>query len=630
MKVKRHTIFRNLILVFVVCITVFLAIFAWFTYRTEAEASRLSVRSGSEGLQSSFDDVNYATKIEDNSVKQYPLITGNGTNFFVPALNRSTGEPLNDSSGNWISKLSPVANTHYYEKDIYFRSQEPLDVKLLNTSRVIPKDKQKNSLNNKSNYGDFSRDYIAGAARLAFFEVEEDAEGNETESLKYIWVPNEKYQLSDCSDYTPISKDVIPGDISVDKGDPVKTFGLDDTSKYSLAPKYLWEGHALNSSGGNITEAPISHQMYYCSSDGLFYGALDVGSSMDLDHYIDITNSSTLNLSTTTITGDKASSERSLTNYLFNGKTYTYIGVYDNDLYGITYNGKYAQWKKLTVDANPNKSDFFGVIDHFQVLLTYNASTKAVKIKEFLFYSSTNPSLVGGTVSGSSSESFSIVDGDQIVITANTGTQHVALSAESNGTISSDTVSIDSNKIMDPAPELTFTAEKVSGSYKYYLKSLPSGKYLSYASNGALTLTTGKQTAFTLTGDGYPILSSGSLYLNCNSSGVFSMQGSPSSTLGIYEGNTYSLNENGTPEPAYQYYDAASNSLKAIPNPVFTGNLENTVLTRLTKARESDEYYKSHIRVRIWAEGTDREAKTPLANGVFNNLLEYYGQKITV
>ena len=56
-------------------------------------------------------------------------------------------------------------------------------------------------------------------------------------------------------------------------------------------------------------------------------------------------------------------------------------------------------------------------------------------------------------------------------------------------------------------------------------------------------------------------------------------------------------------------------------------NDKNVPLVRLQKDSDSD-YYIGHIKLRIWVEGTDREAKIPLVNGKFSNNLVFKGEEI--
>ena len=124
MKKQRTSLFRILILSLVMLVTLFIIGVAWFATKEEATASGLSIRSSyGLGLDSSFDDQNYATQISRPLTNnfQFPLITGNGTTFFIPSLDRSTGKPLTYSTteatdtnpaGSWKEKRAAVATKY--------------------------------------------------------------------------------------------------------------------------------------------------------------------------------------------------------------------------------------------------------------------------------------------------------------------------------------------------------------------------------------------------------------------------------------------------------------------------------------------------------------------------------------
>ena len=86
MNEKRNIVFRNLILALVLIVTIIVLIFAWFSNAERATASGLTVKSYNVGLEAAFvdEDDKYSTKLVDESIKNYPLITGDGTNFFIP------------------------------------------------------------------------------------------------------------------------------------------------------------------------------------------------------------------------------------------------------------------------------------------------------------------------------------------------------------------------------------------------------------------------------------------------------------------------------------------------------------------------------------------------------------------
>ncbi len=119
----------------------------------------------------------------DYSTGEFSLvdISGDGTKLYRPTEIDEEQQPV---------ALLPAASTQeeginydYIEMDLAFRSVSKMNVYLSEDSFIEPV----NPNNSASNiYGNFSRDYIAGAMRVA---VIEDSQ------LKMLWAPNSKYQL---------------------------------------------------------------------------------------------------------------------------------------------------------------------------------------------------------------------------------------------------------------------------------------------------------------------------------------------------------------------------------------------------------------------------------------------------
>ena len=593
----------------------------------KATASGLNVKSAtSMGLEVSFDDINYSYNISDPLEKQFPLISsGDGQNFFIPLLNRSTGEPiLSSSDGKYQSKRAAEANQDYYETDLWFRSNEKLDINLRNDSKISPKDINDNE--RKSTFGNFSEDYIAGAARVAFFNV--DANGDET--LNNIWIPNKNYELSNQSNFSPI-------EIYTDGGgelssDPDDTFGLNDTSKYEKANLWIWEGHAVKNNS-EINKLKDPRQIYLNKADGIYYGAIDVESSLELDHYINITNSNKYENKDTELIGSK-SDEKSLSNYEFNNVTYNYIGAYlDEHRYNITVNNNDSvQWGKLNVDADPHKELFFNSIDRFQILFSYNNNTNKFMVIDFVFYNSKSGEVGGGTGGfGGDNKYYKLETNKSVVLTGTNDTGLYALSAASNN-VSAKRIS---SEIVDSLPyvdsQYLFSVEAGSSEGLYKLKSTAEQKYLSVSSEGKISLSE-TPSVFSVVvgsdskGNDVPVLKCNSFYIIFNGTD-FTTSAELISATNIYQGNSFSFTDNGNAESNYTYITSDLSS----PTPLAAGKYFTDISDAPTIASLSEidqsGYYKAHIKVRIWVEGTDREAKTPLAGGIFKNLLVFEGQK---
>lgn len=623
MQKSRTTIFRNLILALTLAVCIFIAVIAWFSNYEQATASGLSVTSVKTiGLEAAFEDVDdqYSYNLVDNLSQTFSLITGNGDSFFIPAMDKTNGNPLVDSSGKWLPKKLPVANKDYYEKDIFFRSDEELEVYLQDTSKVVPNDIANGTLNNKSDFGNFTRDYIAGASRVAFYSVNDSNE----ETLAFVWVPNSTYELIDSSEFVKIQKTSV-GTGDFDRVNPENTFGITDLPQSDY---YIWEGQVTDR--GNDIQNVQSSRFRYDSTTGEYKAAIDMYSSTVLDHAILVNKSSSQSSAriNSNFSGTKQSTQCYMGPYVLNGHSYEYIGGYFDGKRYINFPGEAQSysWSKMSIDANPNKSQFFKDVDRFQVLVTYNSANGSMKVSGFVFYNSTTGEYGGGTGEGTTTQEYVLNDGKDIVITATSNSEYYAITANGDQ-ISSSVVSVESgNKISSASANMMFEVQiVVDDSKSVYLKSAITDKYLSV--NGSQVTLSDKPTAFRIfTGTNGPLISYNGMYINY-SGGSFILNSSQSE-LTVFEGSKNGFNENGTPESSYQYYDSTTDTVENLSNFVTDlSTIANNPVTKLSK-KENDNYYKSHIRIKIWTEGTDREAKIPLAEGVFNSILNFEGKPI--
>lgn len=108
-------------------------------------------------------------------------ISGNGLNLYRPLGIDENQQPTGFTEA--ASSLNNDKGYDYIELEVAFRSVTKMNVYLSEESFISPV----NPDDSESNmYGDFSRDYIAGAMRVAI--VDESG-------LKMLWAPNSAYQL---------------------------------------------------------------------------------------------------------------------------------------------------------------------------------------------------------------------------------------------------------------------------------------------------------------------------------------------------------------------------------------------------------------------------------------------------
>lgn len=108
-------------------------------------------------------------------------ISGNGVNLYRPIEIDENQQPIGFTTA--VSSLDNSTNYDYIEMELAFRSVSKMNVYLSEESFISPVNTEDSGANI---YGNFSRDYIAGAMRVA---VVDDS------GLKMLWAPNSKYQL---------------------------------------------------------------------------------------------------------------------------------------------------------------------------------------------------------------------------------------------------------------------------------------------------------------------------------------------------------------------------------------------------------------------------------------------------
>lgn len=667
---KRSPIFKSLILGSVLVVTIIILVFAWFTNFKTAEANGMSVSAVSGlGLQTSWEsNRNFSTAIArtKTSLLKLPLITGDGKNFFQPALNRTTGDPLTDSSGLWQArnvnitpakyndKTGTYSDGQYYEEDIYFSSPKQLDVYLTNMSTVTPLDDDNDVFERKSDYGEFSKDNIAGAVRVGVFNVNEKTN---QETPLYTWVPNDKYELDTNDNLIPITStaDIIESEGSFDPNDPAKTFGLKGNSDYTQTSSYLWEVLVNNTTHQNIKTTRYN---MYKDKDGKYIAAITVQASTQVDHAILPTNQNvtTFPPSSYSIESSNKAGSSCETNY----NNY-WVGAYFDGRMNIDEVSN--EVAKLTIDNNGpgSKSEFFGVDDRFQTLLQYdydNGNFTNPKVIGFVFYNDaknqgTNPSNWEGPHAGAGAGEnigsgggtyihYSINDGATVVISNKTnattddtfGINAIATSTNAVQLTMQQGVNSDGESYIypvNPFPSQMFKTT-LTAADTYAFRSLSTGKYLAIKDSNLVL----QDTAFDFelkTGANGPLLYSpdSGKYISFNGRKFVASTSTDSAYLEIYQGSSFSFRKDGLQESNYQYLLKNTTGYNTLTNVKLTKDLTmgagSVPVARLAKRDDNpDSNFYGHIRVRIWIEGTDREAKIPLAGGKFATHLEFYGQ----
>ena len=646
-KLRRKTgglIAKNLIILLVLAVVAFIAIWAWFAKNLNATASGVSVKTRADGIEVSWDGKDYykdLTAVDPQDIKdevgpaknltgnseplKLSLVTGNGINFFEPKLNRKTGVPLENSDGSWKGTDIDENNSSgkYVDINLYFRSPIQKSIYLANDSTVSPK----NIDERISGFGDFSKDYICAASRLAFLN-EYKTECN------FIWAPNSNYELRESSGYTKITDEKTEIIENPDAGSIGEYLTDNDNKTY-----YIWLPVNYDTdpdSQSNFRYNQMNFEVFdKTNGQGLFTYEFEMNlnsrDTRDIPLVINNNNQSFTKNEANTCVDVQASYNTNDNSDLrpmarVSNQTFTGIG---NDILMPKF---YIQGFRNT--------------DDFKVKLGYNPKTKLLIM---LGYSGTTPdgdikSLDRtGDVGRTELKYYEIANNVNAVLASPEHSLAVSkTSDEYSKTIGFK--SSDKNTIVPSSVSLSeqFRVIKTGESYNAtYRFENANGKELAI-SNGEISFDN-KGTEFSLADfenfDG-PAICYGNLYLVMKSG---SLQLVDESSLNIndlvtvYVGSSYELLTESSESQEYRYYDNTSKSTvtlgenttpKLFSSPSYDPTqtvtaVGDVAVATLTKAKSTDEYYTANIVMRVWVEGTDRDALIPLADGIFNMSLHF-------
>lgn len=198
--ILKEKLVSSAIKLFIAICLLLMTTYAWFLHNKEITVKQLTASTAAiNQVQISLDNgVTWLEKaefdIEDNFIL-YREITSDGISFYKPNAKESNGTPTNFITAN--------KNKDYLEYKVLFRSATPAIIYLEKKSSVYPA-AGKNPINlinstevvRESPDGNFSKDLIAGAVRIAFIENDK-IDGNFVEQNvpKFIWAPNKGYQV---------------------------------------------------------------------------------------------------------------------------------------------------------------------------------------------------------------------------------------------------------------------------------------------------------------------------------------------------------------------------------------------------------------------------------------------------
>lgn len=237
-----------------VLLTLFLLITAtaaWFFTNNDVEVdygSTIQCEAGNS-LEISVDGgETWHSSVQYSSISPRIIdISGNGVNLYKPNIITDEGIPqsfVNATPAATNDKGEMVGD--YIEMKVMLRSASVMNVYFSGESSVLPKS---TSAEDKNIYGNFSKDFIAGAVRVAVIE-----EVNGSEELRMIWAPNPKYELYE--------KNSDGGYGFRENGTPESSYSYYVANNAELtdmgvetvsAEKYVNKQFVVGSTGGDIT-----------------------------------------------------------------------------------------------------------------------------------------------------------------------------------------------------------------------------------------------------------------------------------------------------------------------------------------------------------------------------------------
>ncbi|WP_405355287.1 hypothetical protein [Ruminococcus sp.] len=184
-------IMKNLIVLLTLAVVCFVGIYSWFSTKSTAKASGLSVscqapdgveiaavEHGKTPLASDYktklvlDETGFLAKLDMRE------LTSDGVTFYSPKLTQVNGVAVPDEDDKWTLANPGV---DYLCFDLYMRMQNPRKIYITADSSLSPLDEEltwtgeSTKSNNPSTYGNFSKDCMIGATRFSIFDSDNNS-----------------------------------------------------------------------------------------------------------------------------------------------------------------------------------------------------------------------------------------------------------------------------------------------------------------------------------------------------------------------------------------------------------------------------------------------------------------------
>lgn len=206
---KKKILLSSAILLVALLITLSTSVYAWFNINTTVSVEELEISVETDKSLLITDDptgswytsVNLSYVLDGKKISADVSGGASGTFYTIYGEHYSAENPILYQYAKSNKDVATGADFDFLELDLYFKAENPCNVYLSNQSSILPKEDPEGLLTltgdtaySKSDYGPFSKNYIAGAVRVGVWEVKE-VEGVETEEFKFIWIPNQNYEL---------------------------------------------------------------------------------------------------------------------------------------------------------------------------------------------------------------------------------------------------------------------------------------------------------------------------------------------------------------------------------------------------------------------------------------------------
>lgn len=185
MKQKKQTapLVKPVLQVIVMILVLISAALSWFIFNNEVSLSQLDVNMkratnvsiSCDGGQEWSNNLIITQEGEGGSVPVTEL-SGNGANLYIPIVENKT------VTGYYLPDLTQTKKS-FIEFSVEVKADGPIQLFLGNESSITPLDLSANL----SSYGNYSKNYIAGAVRVALFS---------DDNVPIIWAPNSTIEYS--------------------------------------------------------------------------------------------------------------------------------------------------------------------------------------------------------------------------------------------------------------------------------------------------------------------------------------------------------------------------------------------------------------------------------------------------